>query len=267
MEPFTAYSSSEFCGENHTAQHQKRVDIELTPSGTAIRRLQPPTLDHDGFMLGHMACVLDPAFQEMQLAEYAQFRPGRNTVNQLARRTAWGAYIHDTFTWHDRETYSLDAAANPEENGATRIFDRAGADFLAHPVTEAILRAVFEAWRFQVGSSEQLYQVQLSLIRYEPTIRAPAMPSPVAPHQDRVDGAIVALHRTPNLVGGLSRIYDLEGEPLAQMEMKAGDILFVRAAEVLHQVTPLMLEPGIDWAPCQRAFRDVLLVRFQAVGR
>ncbi|MBL4801188.1 MAG: 2OG-Fe dioxygenase family protein [Emcibacter sp.] len=69
------------------------------------------------------------------------------------------------------------------------------------------------------------------------------------------------------MVGGLSRIYDLNKRPLVQLDMKAGDILFVRDAEVLHQVTPLMLEPGAKWCAGMPAYRDVLLIRFSLVGR
>ena len=82
-----------------------------------------------------------------------------------------------------------------------------------------------------------------------------------------VDGAIVLLHRTPNLVGGLSRIYGLNRRPLVEVDLKVGDVLFVEDRTVLHQVTPLMLEPGPEWALGTRAYRDVMLVRFQAVGR
>lgn len=261
------HSSSEFSNVTSTSQQCETVRSILSPSGTPVRRITPATLAEDGFMLGCIRCVLDDDFQRVQQEEYAAFKPGENAVNQLARRTAWGAYINGHFHWHDRRTYSLPKELNSEENGAVRIFERAGRLFLHHQVTEQILRAIFAAWSFEHNCSEQLYQVQLSLIRYEPSMEEPAWPSPIAPHQDMVDGAIVVLHRTENLVGGLSRIYDLSRRPLVEMDLRAADVLFVRDADVLHQVTPLMLEPGADWSIGQRAYRDVMLVRFQAVGR
>ncbi|MBL4801191.1 MAG: 2OG-Fe dioxygenase family protein [Emcibacter sp.] len=239
----------------------------LAPSDTPVRLLKPIELAKDGFQVAHFDAISGDKFQSIQQAEYASCKPGKNAKNKLARKTRWGAYIRDTFSWQDRSTYSLSAELNPEEGGAIRQFEQLDNAFLHHPVTEKLLRTVFHAWDFEKSSEEQLYQVQLSAIRYEPTIETPAWPSPVAPHQDLVDGAIAVLHRTENIVGGLSRIYGLDKSPLVQMDLRIGDILFVRDAEVLHQVTPLMLEPGENWSAGKPAYRDVLLIRFQPVGR
>lgn len=239
----------------------------MIPSGTEVRLLKPVELSQDGFQLTCLEAISDEEFQRVQQAEYASCKPGENTQNKLARKTRWGAYTCDEFSWQDRGTYSLPAKLNPEEGGSIRVFEQLNDAFLHHPVTEKLLRSVFHAWNFEKSSYEQLYQVQLSAIRYEPTIETPAWPSPVAPHQDLVDGAIALLHRTENIVGGLSRIYDLDKRPLVQMDLRIGDILFVRDSEVLHQVTPLMLEPGRNWSNGQSAYRDVLLIRFQPVGR
>lgn len=239
----------------------------VAPSSIEVRFLKPISLAEDGFELGHIEAVKNPAYQTVQEAEYGAFTPGRNAKNKLQRGTRFGAYSCDDFSWQDRNTYSLPAELNEEEGGAVREFDQISDDFLGHPTTEAVLRGVFNTWRFEKSSHQQLYQVQLSAIRYEPTIETPAWPSPVAPHQDMVDGAIVVLNRTENIVGGQSRIYDLDRRPLVQMDLAIGDILFVRDAEVLHQVTPLLLEPGPNWSAGKRSYRDVLLVRFQPVGR
>lgn len=66
------------------------------------------------------------------------------------------------------------------------------------------------------------------------------------------------------MVGGKNRLYM---RPIAELELDTGDILFVRDAKLLHQVTPLLLESGPGWSPGHHAYRDVLLIRFQAVGR
>ncbi|MEM9395787.1 MAG: 2OG-Fe dioxygenase family protein [Pseudomonadota bacterium] len=261
-------SMRDHCGNNALGCGgcQKGTPI-LVPSDTAVRLLSPVSLAKDGFEVAHLDAISDTDFQAIQQAEYATCKPGENTQNKLARKTRWGAFSCDEFSWQDRGTYSLPAELNPEEAGAVRRFEQLDEDFLRHPVTEKLFRSVFHNWGFEKSSHEQLYQVQLSAIRYEPTIEAPAWPSPVAPHQDMVDGAIAVLHRTENIVGGLSRIYDLDKRPMVQMDLRVGDILFVRDAEVLHQVTPLMLEPGENWSAGKPAYRDVLLVRFQPVGR
>lgn len=257
--------------QSHCCNGTNRTDINtnsaIGPSTAVVRQLRPATLAEDGYQLGTFGDVNAADFRALQLAEYGNMRPGKNAQNQLARKTGWGAYQSDRFLWSDRKEYSLPAALNSEEHGAVRIFDPLSRAFLEHSVTEALLRGVFETWRFEANSYTQLYQVQLSAIRYEPTLAKPALPSPVAPHQDLVDGAIVLLNRTANIVGGKNRLYDLDQQPLVELELNVGDVLFVRDAKVLHQVTPLLLEPGPAWHPGQRAYRDVLLVRFQAVGR
>lgn len=239
----------------------------LQTSPAAVRLVRPATLDQDGYMISRFADIEDAAFNALQEAEYAHMRPGRNAKNQLERKTGWGAYLNDSFVWSDREEYSLPAKLNEEEGGTVRFFDPLSRDFLSHPITEDLLRAVFNAWDFEKDSAVQLYQIQLSAIRYEPTFDKPALPSPIEPHQDLVDGAIVLLSKTPNLIGGTSRLYDLDQRPLVELDLDVGDILFVRDADVLHQVTPLQLAPGTRWSLEERAYRDVLLIRFQAVGR
>jgi hypothetical protein len=239
----------------------------LSPGGPRALPLQPARLDTHGFQLDRYPALLSDDYQAIQQEAFAKFKPGVNASNKLARGTAWGVLVNGQISWQDRTGYSLSADLNPEEGGRTRIFTPIDRALLEHPATVAMFHDIFAHWGFPESSYEVPYQVQLSGIRYEPTLAVPAMPSPVIPHQDSVDGVIVVLHKTPNLVGGLSRIYDLDGAPQWQVDLNAGDALFVRDAAVLHQVTPILLEPGSRWAPGDQAYRDVLLVRFQRVGR
>jgi hypothetical protein len=103
--------------------------------------------------------------------------------------------------------------------------------------------------------------------RYEPTAAMPALPSPIAPHQDLVDSAILVAGRTGPIAGGTSRIYDLSDNPLYEFDLRVGEALFVRDHMIKHQVTPLLLVPDRDWRPGDPAWRDVLIARFQPVGR
>jgi hypothetical protein len=235
--------------------------------GPRALSLQPAQLDTHGFQLDRYPALLAPDYQTLQQEAFAKFEPGVNASNKLPRGTAWGVLVNGQITWQDRHSYSLPAELNPEEGGRTRIFTPIDRTFLEHPSTVAMFHRIFSQWNFPETSYEVPYQVQLSGIRYCPTLAEPAMPSPVIPHQDAVDGAIVLMHKTPNLVGGLSRIYDLDGTPQWQVDLETGDALFIRDDKVLHQVTPILLEPGARWVPGEQAYRDVLLVRFQRVGR
>jgi hypothetical protein len=120
---------------------------------------------------------------------------------------------------------------------------------------------------FSESSTHRAYEVQLSFIRYEPTIVQPAFPPPVIPHQDMIDGTIIVLHKIGDMVGGVSRIYSLDDEPLLEFDLAAGEGLFVRDSAMKHQVTPLQWVPSPRWRPGDRAYRDIMIVRYQAVGR
>lgn len=228
--------------------------------------LSQPDLTRDGIQLGHYQSVLSPEYQAIQRSAYSRLKPGVNASNQLARGVAWGVYVNGEIIWQERNSYSLPAELNPEEGGRIRLFELLDPTFLQHPVTVATLKDIWATWDFSESTYEAIYQVQVSGIRYEPTLTTPAMPSPVIPHQDAVDGVILCLSKTPHLTGGHSRIYDLNRNPLWEVRMEPGDALYVRDAAVLHQVAPVLLDPGPRWVgqPC---YRDVLLVRFQRVGR
>lgn len=241
--------------------------VAASLGGPRALALQAPRLDTHGFQLGRYPALQSAEYQRIQQEAYAKLKPGINAANKLARGTAWGVYVNGQINWQDRNSYRLSAELNPEEGGRTRIFTPIDRAFLEHPATVATFLDIYEQWGFPDSSFEVPYQVQLSAIRYEPTLAEPAMPSPVIPHQDAVDGVILLMHKTPNLVGGLSRIYGLDGTPQWQVDLDPGDALFVRDEKVLHQVTPILLEPGERWSPGQPDCRDVLLVRFQRVGR
>jgi hypothetical protein len=232
-----------------------------------LRVISNPTLRQNQFALARFDAVAEPAFQELHRRTYGGLRPGENATNQLPRGIRWGVYAHGHFVWLDRIDYSLPATFNPEEEGKVRRFSRIPDEYLRSETVESMLRAVFEMWEFKEASSERAYEVQLSAIRYQPSLDTPALPSPIAPHRDMVDGAIVVLAKTEHLVGGSSRLYTLQGEPQYEVDLGVGDALLIRDAHWLHQVAPILLSPGNSWTPSQSAFRDVLLIRFAPLGR
>lgn len=243
------------------------VTSAASVAGPTATRIQPATLSEDGFMTRHYPAINDADYQVVQQIAFDKLEVGRNAVNELFRGTAWCAYVKDEFHWHDRETYQLDANYNDEEKGAVRHFVRIEEAFLKHQTTEAILRDAAARLLPGVDSGTSLVQGQLSAIRMAPTLDKPALPSPIAPHQDEIDGAIVLMNRTGNVTGGVSRIYGLDNRPRYELTLSQGDALFVKDDAVLHQVSPIVLEPGEFWKPGDAAYRDVLLIRFQVVGR
>ena len=232
-----------------------------------MKRLNPLTLDQDGCAVLSFDEIRQDEFQEAQEAAFANLKPGENASNVLARGIAWGVYAQDRFTWLDRNTYQLPKELNPEEGGRVRRFPLMDKTFLELEDFQAAMRQCFEAWCFEETSFERAYEVQCSFIRYEPTIAQPAFPSPVMPHQDLIDGAIIVFNKTGDISGGLSRMYTLAGEPFVELDLGVGEALLVKDDRILHQVTTIQLEPSPTWRPGQRAYRDIGIVRFQALGR
>lgn len=232
-----------------------------------MKRLNDPSIDIDGFRIDGFDAIDDPAYRAKVEEVYGRFEPGKNAINQLCRGTAWGAYLDNRFVWSDRTTYSLPAHLQPEEGNRVREFSKIPKSFLTDSVTEAALRRSFTVWKHTAQSDQQLYQVQLSAIRYQPTVAMPALPSPIEPHQDLVDGTIIVLNKRGPMAGGVSRLYALDGTPLFELDLAVGEGLSIRDSALKHQVTIMTLDTDAGWRPGDSAVRDVLLVRFQAVGR
>jgi hypothetical protein len=232
-----------------------------------MKLLRPLDIKTDGVALKRYPSLLAPAFQRLQQATYDSLRPGENTANKLKRGIGWAVFAHDKITWLDRTEYSLPANLNPEERGNVRRFLRLDEMFLTAPELEEVFRDVFQQWSFREPSSSRAYELQTTAIRYESTTTITALPSPIIPHQDQVDGAVVVLNKTGPIIGGISRIFNLDGAPLYEFDLDVGEAMFVKDDRVLHQVTPIQLAPDQHWRPGDRGWRDILIIRFASVGR
>ena len=229
-----------------------------------IHYLKKLDFEKDGVSIDAFPNVRNPDFQAKHREVYGQFRPGKNAVNQLCRGIRWGNLCKGKIQWLDRNTYSLPADKNHEEGGNIRIFDLIPTDYLNTPEVQKVLNSLYMTLIDQC-SHLRLIEIQLSAIRYEPTLEQVALPSPVIPHQDTVDGAIVVMSKSDGIVGGVTRLYTLDDDPLYEIDLQVGEALVLNDSCYKHQVTPMMVDVGA-WRH-ERIFRDVLLVRFQVVGR
>jgi len=230
----------------------------------AINFLRKLDFVEDGVSFDNFSDLQDPAFQSKHREVYGQFKPGKNAANKLCRGVRWGTMCRGKIQWLDRSSYSLSAGHNPEESGNVRHFDLIPTDYLDLPQVQTVLMQLFMTLMDKC-SFQNLIEVQLSAIRYEPTLEAIALPSPVIPHQDTVDGAIVVMSKSEGIVGGVTRLYSLDDMPLYEVDLQVGEALVLNDSRYKHQVTPMMVDIGA-WRH-ERVFRDVLLVRFQDVGR
>ncbi len=228
--------------------------------------LKNPTFQQDGVEVMDFNYLLNPLFQDIQLATYAEFTPARNATNDICRALRWGIYLNDQLQWSDNNQYQLSADLNPEEAGRARQMDLIPEALLRTPECERLIREMFKVFHPEGNSHKQAYVVQTSALRYQPTVAKTCYPSPDHPHRDGFNNGIVVLSRTPNLIGGQSRIYDLEGTPLFETQLQPGQGLLVEDTRYQHQVLPMLLDTSVAGAG-EPAFRDILIVRIDPAQR
>ena len=229
--------------------------------------LTPPCFEQDGVEVQSFVYLLDKRFQQIQNAIFSEFTPARNASNRNARGLRWGVLVNEQLQWTDKSTYQLSAALNPEEAGKVREMDLIPESFLRTLQIERLIRDVFELYFGDIGlSNKQSYLVQLSGIRYQPTVSTTAYPPPDYPHQDGSDNAIVVLRKSASILGGMSRIYTLDEDPLYEVNLDPGQALFVEDDRYKHQVLPMMLDTG-EMSGNESNCRDILIVRINPARR
>lgn len=226
-----------------------------------VHLIQHPTLAEHGFAICDFAYLRDPTFQVVSEEVYRRLTPAKNATNQNPRGLRWGVFVNGQFHWLDRDSYSLTAQENPEEGGRVRRMDLIPTSLLRTPQCEQLFRETFDLFQFPDDSAVRAYEIQISAIRYAPKYGRSATPPPPFPHRDRVDGAIVVLKKH-GVIGGINRLFDNEERALYEFEMNEGNGFLIRDARLLHYVSDVQLALG-----AQEGHRDILIVRFQPLGR
>lgn len=219
----------------------------------------------DGIQVFENSTINDNEFQKQVEEVYSKFKPAVNAINPLHRAIRWGIKVKNQTIWLENNQYQVSANLNPEEKGAIRTMQLIPNDFLETPQVRAIINQTFEAFYPSSSTADRAYMVQLSSIRYQPTLEKTCEPSPNHPHQDGYDSAIWVLQKTPGLIGGYTRIFTAnDGSPLYQLELKPGEGLLVSDKNYQHQVLPMLFDPH---SARDIAVRDILIVRIDPVSR
>lgn len=227
--------------------------------------LKPLYYGTDGVEVRTFPYLWDAAFQQQQAAVYQDLTPARNAANRNARGLRWGVLVNDSLHWTDKNTYRLPADLNSEEQGRVREMDLLPEPFLCLPQIERLVREVFAVY-YGNAQQNEAYIVQLSAIRYQPTVSTTAYPPPDHPHQDGSDNAIIVLRKAPSIMGGMSRLYTLDEKPLYEVSLEAGQGLFVEDERYKHQVMPMLLDTGLR-RPGEPDARDIMIVRIDPARR
>lgn len=242
-----------------------------------VNYLKPLCFSDDGVVVLDEESIRSQEFERIHKKVYGEFKPGKNAANKLCRGIRWGVRVpnyegsnsgSDTkYSWTNRSSYSLSEKLNPEEKGRIREFNLIPNDYLEREEVIGVMEKVFNTLFSNNLESEKYYahEVQLSAIRYEPTIAATALPSPLIPHQDQVSGGIALMAKTLAIEGGLTRVYKLCEMPVFELDLNVGNIFVIDDERWLHQVTPIQVAAPRSCG--ERQYRDVLLVRFERISR
>ena len=218
-------------------------------------------LKRNFFTTHDFAGLQAPGFDALARETYANFAPARNSDSPNPRGLRWGVFANDEFIWSQRNTYHLGKEVHPEQGDVVRTMDLIPEHFLRRPEIEDFLRESFQVWGFAWDSHEVPFEIQLSALGYVPTLARTATPMPDRPHQDGVDGTIVVLSRE-NVIGGFSRVWTLDEELVAEIDLEVGQGVSVKDDRVLHSVSNIQLAFGAT-----SGHRHVLVARFRPLTR
>jgi hypothetical protein len=232
----------------------------------AFRMLQQPDYQQDGLEIVSFGYLQDSAFCNTVADIYKTFNPAKNAKNELCRAVRWGMLLNDEFSFSRKNTYQLDANLNPLEAGRIRVMDIIPDELVQSVQIQSFIRDVFRLYYPDRSSFDDAYIIQMSAIRYQPTPEKACYPSPDMPHQDGFNNGIVVLNVTPNLVGGNTRVYDLDGNICYEAKLKAGQAVFVQDNRWKHQVEPMLIDTQVS-EPDTPAYRDILIVRIDPAKR
>lgn len=231
----------------------------------SIINLKRPNFKTDGFEIVRCDYLKDPEFQALQQRVYSKLSPARNATSELPRGIGWGVVLHGQTHWTSDDEYMLSAELNPEEAGRVRTMDRLPETFLTSEQMERLVIDTLAKYHPDADSHRRPYIVQVSAIRYNPTVTRTCYPSPDAPHQDGFNNGIFVLSRTENLVGGATRLFEIDGSPAFETMLDVGQGIYVEDKRWLHQVLPMMVNTSIgDSEVCHR---DIVIVRIDPAHR
>ena len=219
----------------------------------------------DGLELFDEPSILEQNFQAVADQCFKDLAPAKNAVNKLKRGIRWGVYANGELNWLQRQTYSLPAHVNREEMGNVREFSLLPDRFVLHPVMTKVVEAAWHRHRFEESTFERAYEVQLSAIGYEVNAASSALPSPLEPHQDTVDGSVVVIDEC-NTSPAYNRIYDVSGNALYEFTLAPSEGFLLNDSRYLHSVVPIVFKAEQRFGE-NVGWRNIIIVRFQPLGR
>jgi len=225
-----------------------------------------PSFDVEGVEIKTLHFLQSDDVKNLTNEIYSKFKPARNATNQICRSIRWGGFANNELHWNRNNSYRLSSVLNPDEKGNTRYMDLIPDEFLEHPAIQQLINVAYGVYHPGMCTEMDSYIVQLSALRYEPSVTQTCYPSPDRPHQDGFNNGIAVLNRTDNLIGGHTRIFDLDDQLIYETNLDSGQAVFVKDDAWKHQVLPMMVNTEIAGpdAPCHR---DILIVRIDKAKR
>lgn len=223
-------------------------------------RLDEPDFNNEGLAIYHTESVTNPEYQQAVIDVFSRLSPATNSKNKNQRGIRNGFYLGGKFIWNDDDTYQISADLNPEDKGMLRQMTLLPLSFLDRPETLELMKKGFSVLFSEEERKYGSYWVRVTAHLYTADLINTSYGAPDAPHQDGHDSIVNVLSKDDSYIGGISRLYDLDKNPIYQIDLRAGDTIVIRDKEMFHHVTPGTYDPVT--ALENRAVRAILNFRF-----
>jgi hypothetical protein len=163
----------------------------------------------------------------------------------------------DGFAVEPHQPHYQSLSYNSLNGGVPRHFEPIEEVILTGPTMSGLIGLGCEL--FGRLSPYSHWHIEAHQFRIEPRADAFGKPTPEGTHRDGRDFVLMALIDRVNIVGGVTTIYDLEGEPLDEFTLTEPlDLAITNDERVLHGVTPIAPKD-----PTRPSHRDVLVATFR----
>jgi len=154
--------------------------------------------------------------------------------------------------------YFQDEKLNSYAGGIQRVLAQLKKSTLSNPFLHELIKFNFRQFPLDDGMAEQVWHIDVHLIRVVGSADEIGEPTPEGIHHDENDFVCMHLAKRQNTLGGINTIYDNDRNPLHSATLNNPmDSVIIWDPRVMHDVSPIMPQDSN-----QPAVRDMLLIGY-----
>jgi hypothetical protein len=154
--------------------------------------------------------------------------------------------------------YFQEKKLNSYAGGLQREFAQLKESTLENPFLHELIKFNFRQFPLDDGMTEEVWHVDVHLIRIVASPDEVGEPTPEGIHHDENDFICMHLAKRQNTTGGINTIYTNDRSPLQSSTLNNPmDSVIIWDPRVMHGVSPIMPQD-----PTQLAVRDMLLIGY-----